>query len=99
MAGIGTIRLLLPVVASNFSVISAGSVPLALSVSPLALAAAAASLVTILVSAHIPAGKSARTPVMEFPGKYRLLRARYGRGGGGGNPTERPLRTASILNL
>lgn len=65
-AGVGSVALTLPVVEKNFAVISANSVPLALSVSVSALGAAAAvSLVTILFSAYIPARKAAKTPVMD----------------------------------
>lgn len=66
MAGIGSTALLLPVVAQKFSTISSSAVPLTLSVSvPAVLAAAAVSMVTILISAYIPAKKAAGTPVME----------------------------------
>ncbi|MDE7323184.1 MAG: ABC transporter permease [Lachnospiraceae bacterium] len=65
-AGIGSVALALPVVEKNFAVISARSVPLRLSVSVPALAAAVAvSLVTILISAYIPARKAAAVPVMD----------------------------------
>jgi len=64
--GIGSIRLVIPVVAGNFGTILYSSVPLTLAVSVPAIAAAAAvSLVTILISAYIPARKAANTPVME----------------------------------
>ena len=66
LAGIGSVRLLLPVVAGKFRNILHSTVPLTLSVSGPAIAAAAAlSLVTILISAYIPARKAANTPVME----------------------------------
>ncbi|TCL41556.1 ABC transporter permease [Harryflintia acetispora] len=65
LAGIAGTALLLPVVARNFGTITSSSVPLTLAVSVPALAAAAAiSLVTILISAYIPARKAAGTPVM-----------------------------------
>jgi len=66
VAGIGSIRLVIPVVAGNLGTILYSTVPLTLSVSVPAIAAAAAvSLVTILISAYIPARKAANTPVME----------------------------------
>lgn len=65
-AGIGGVALLLPLVARNFATMSASDIPLVLSVSVPALAAAAAvSLVTIYISAYIPARRAAATPVME----------------------------------
>lgn len=65
-AGIGGVALALPVVKKNFATISASNVELGLSVSVPALAAAiAVSLVTILLSAYIPARKAALVPVME----------------------------------
>ena len=64
--GIGSVALALPVVEKNFATISASDVPLELSVSVPALAAAiAVSFVTIMISAYIPAGKAASVPVME----------------------------------
>lgn len=66
LIGIGSIELVLPIVASNFSTIINSTVPLALSVSaPALVVAAAVSLVTILISAYIPAKKAAATPVMD----------------------------------
>lgn len=66
MVGIGSIGLVIPIVAGNFRNISQSTVPLTLSVSiPAIVAAAAVSLVTILISAYIPARKAANTPVME----------------------------------
>ncbi len=66
IVGIGSIRLVIPVVAVNFGTILHDTVPLTLSVSvPAIVAAAAVSLVTILISAYIPARKAANTPVME----------------------------------
>jgi putative ABC transport system permease protein len=66
LVGIGSIKLILPIVASNFSTIISSTVPLTLSVSvPALIVATAVSLVTILISAHIPAKKAAATPVME----------------------------------
>lgn len=66
MVGIGSIGLVIPIVAGNFGNILKSTVPLTLSVSvPAIVAAAAVSLVTILISAYIPARKAANTPVME----------------------------------
>ena len=66
LAGIGSIELILPIVSSKFSTIISSTVPLTLSVSVVTLVAAAAvSLITILISAYIPAKKAADTPVME----------------------------------
>lgn len=66
LAGIGSIGLILPIVAGNFSTIISSTVPLTLSVSvPALVIAAAVSLFTILISAYIPARKAANTPVME----------------------------------
>lgn len=65
-AGIGGAALILPIVEKNFAVMAASSAGLALSVSvPVLAAAAAVSLVTILISAYIPARKAAAIPVME----------------------------------
>ena len=65
-AGIGSVALALPIVEKNFATISTSNVPLTLSVSIPALAAAIGiSLVTILISAYIPARKAAAIPVME----------------------------------
>ena len=66
LAGIGSTALVIPVVKSNFGSVFTDVVPLTLSVSIPAIAAASAvSLVTILISAYIPAKKAAGTPVME----------------------------------
>jgi putative ABC transport system permease protein len=66
LVGIGSIKLVIPIVAGNFGTIIHSAVPLTLSVSvPAIIAAAAVSLVTILISAYIPARKAANTPVME----------------------------------
>ncbi|MDR1206011.1 MAG: FtsX-like permease family protein [Peptococcaceae bacterium] len=66
IAGIGSIGLVLPLVARNFENLLYSAVPLTLSVSVPAIAAAAAvSTVTILISAYIPARKAAGAPVME----------------------------------
>ncbi len=64
--GIGSIWLVLFVVAKNFGNILYDTVPLTLTVSaPAIIVAAVVSMVTILISAYIPARKAARTPVME----------------------------------
>ena len=66
MVGIGSIGLVIPIVAKNFGEILHSSVPLTLSVSiPTIIVAAVVSLITILISAYIPARKAANTPVME----------------------------------
>lgn len=66
VAGIGSIGLVIPVIAEKFGNVIPVDVPLTLKVSVPALAAAAAvSLATILISAYIPARKAANTPVME----------------------------------
>lgn len=65
VTGIGSIGLILPVVARNFNIITSSSIPLTLSVSfPVLVVAAAVSLAAILISAYIPAKKAAGTPVM-----------------------------------
>ena len=66
LAGIGSIQIVIAVVARNFGNIIYDSVPLTLTVSVPAIGAAAViSLITILISAYIPARKAANTPVME----------------------------------
>jgi putative ABC transport system permease protein len=66
LVGIGSVELILPIITSNFSIMISSTVPLTLSVSvPAIVAAAAVSLITILISAYIPAKKAAATPVME----------------------------------
>lgn len=66
IVGIGSIAFVIPIVAGNFGNIIQVTVPLTLSVSvPTIVAAAAVSLITILISAYIPARKAAKTPVME----------------------------------
>jgi putative ABC transport system permease protein len=66
IVGIGSIGLVIPIVAGNFASFAYSTVPLTLSVSIPAIAVAAAvSLVTILISAYIPARKAANTPIME----------------------------------
>jgi putative ABC transport system permease protein len=64
--GIGSIGLVIPIVAENFKSILYSTVPLSLWVSLPAIAAAAVvSLITILISAYIPARKAANTPIVE----------------------------------
>ncbi|MBU5675258.1 FtsX-like permease family protein [Alkaliphilus sp. MSJ-5] len=66
IVGIGSIGLVISVVARNFGSILYSNVPLTLTVSiPAIVGAAAVSMVTILISAYIPARKAASTPVME----------------------------------
>ncbi|MBU3178521.1 FtsX-like permease family protein [Clostridium estertheticum] len=66
IVGIGSIRLVISVVAGNFGSIMYSNVPLTLTVSiPVIVVAAVVSMVTILISAYIPARKAATTPVME----------------------------------
>lgn len=66
IVGITSIKILLPVVAGNFSTIINSAVPLTMSLSvPVLMGAAAVSLATILISAYIPAKKAADTPIME----------------------------------
>lgn len=64
--GIGGTAAVLPVIASNMGMLAENSVPLALSLSVPSLAAATiTSLITIMISAYIPARKAATRPVME----------------------------------
>jgi putative ABC transport system permease protein len=66
IVGIGSIGLVISVVARNFENVMYSNVPLTLTVSiPAIVVAAAVSMVTILISAYIPARKAASTPVME----------------------------------
>ncbi|OOM73680.1 ABC transporter permease YtrF precursor [Clostridium puniceum] len=66
IVGIGSIGLLIPIIAGNLGNIMPITVPLTLSVSVSAIiAAVAVSLVTILISAYIPARKAANTPIMD----------------------------------
>lgn len=66
ITGIGSIRLVISVVARKFGNIMYSNVPLTLTVSiPVIVVAVAVSMVTILVSAYLPARKAASTPVME----------------------------------
>lgn len=65
LVGIPTVNGVLSLVSKNFNNFAYSGVPLDLHVSlPIILCAIAVSLVTILVSAYIPAHKAARTPVM-----------------------------------
>ena len=66
LIGLGSIGLVISVVARNFGSILYSAVPLTLTVSaPAIVVAAAVSLATILISAYIPARKAVNTPVME----------------------------------
>lgn len=66
LIGIGAIGLVISVVAKNFGDILYSGVPLTVTISLPAIALAAiVSLITILISAYIPARKAAGTPVME----------------------------------
>lgn len=66
LVGIPSIRLVLALVEKNFANAMYDTVPLALVLSiPVLIGAAVISLITILISAYIPAKKAARTPVME----------------------------------
>ncbi len=66
IVGIGSIRLVISIVSSNFGNILYSTVPLTLTVSSLAIiVAVAVSMITILISAYIPAQKAASTPVIE----------------------------------
>ena len=66
LAGIPSIKLVLSLVAKNFANVMYDNVPLTLVVSlPALVAAAIISMITILISAYIPAKKAASTPVME----------------------------------
>lgn len=66
LTGIPSIRLVLSIVAENFANVLYNNVPLTLAVSVPALAAAAViSMITILISAYVPAKKAAGTSVME----------------------------------
>lgn len=66
LTGIGSIGIVISVVSKNFGNILYDGVPLTMHVSILAIAGAAAvSLITILISAYIPARKAAAMPVME----------------------------------
>ncbi len=66
IVGIATITLLIPIIANNFVSIMHSNVPLKLYVSiPVISIAAAVSLITILISAYIPAKRTSKTPIME----------------------------------
>lgn len=66
VAGIGSIGFVISVVDKNFESVLYTNVPLTLNVSVFAIVGAATvSIITILISAYIPARKSANTPVME----------------------------------
>jgi len=66
LVGIPSIQLVLTLVAKNFANAMYDNVPLTLVVSvPALVATAVISMITILISAYIPAKKAASTPVME----------------------------------
>ncbi|MCB6608571.1 FtsX-like permease family protein [[Clostridium] symbiosum] len=66
LIGIPSIQFVISLVAGNFGAVMYDSVPLTLCISlPAICAAAVISMITILISAYIPARKAARTPVME----------------------------------
>ncbi|MCI8646364.1 MAG: ABC transporter permease [Firmicutes bacterium] len=66
LVGIPCIKFVLLLTAENFGNIMYDNVPLTLSISVPAIAAAAViSMITILISAYIPASRACRTPVME----------------------------------
>lgn len=76
LVGIPSIDLVLSLAAENFSNILYHNVPLVLKVSvPILLAAAVISMITILISAYIPAKKAAGTPVMECIRQTNEIRA------------------------
>ncbi|MBT9778464.1 FtsX-like permease family protein [Clostridium sp. MCC353] len=66
LIGIPSIDLVISMVSKNFRNIFYDTVPLTLTVSlPIIAGAAAVSMITILISAYLPARKAAGTPVME----------------------------------
>lgn len=66
LVGIGSMGLVISAVTSNFGNMLYENVPLTLKISlPAIVIAAVVSMVTILISAYIPARKAANTPIME----------------------------------
>jgi putative ABC transport system permease protein len=66
VTGIVSIGLVISIIAKNFATVLYIDVPLTLTLSiPAIIVAAVVSMVTILISAYIPARKAASTPVME----------------------------------
>lgn len=66
LVGISSMGLVISAVTSNFGNMFYDNVPLTLTVSlPAIVVAAVVSMVTILISAYIPARKAANTPIME----------------------------------
>lgn len=64
--GIGSITLVIALIAGNFKNILSTDVPLTLTISvPALIASAVISMITILISAYIPARKAAKRPVLE----------------------------------
>ncbi|GCF93064.1 ABC transporter permease [Enterococcus florum] len=65
LAGLTSIRLVIQLVAQNFTTITSSEVPLTMTISlPILAAAVGVSLITILISAYLPARKAAKTPIM-----------------------------------
>ena len=65
LIGIPSVQLVIALAAKNFSSVMYDNVPLTLTISlPALLAAAVISLITILISAYIPARKAANMPIM-----------------------------------
>ncbi|OPJ60599.1 ABC transporter permease [Clostridium oryzae] len=66
IVGLGSIDIVISVVAKKFNSILYANVPFNLTISlPAIIVAAVVSIVTILISAYIPAKKAANTPIME----------------------------------
>ena len=66
ITGLASIRLVISIVSEKFGNILYSGVPLVMKVSlPVIAAAAAVSLITILISTYIPARKAVRVPVMD----------------------------------
>lgn len=64
--GLVSIKIVISIVAVNFGNVMYSNVPLTLTVSlPIIMGAAAVSMITILISAYIPAKKVANTPVID----------------------------------
>lgn len=79
LTGLGSIRLVISAVSGNFGSILYTGVPLTMKVSALAVGGAAAvSLVTILISAYLPAKKAVHLPVMECIRQTNEIKAESG---------------------
>lgn len=75
LVGLGSIHLVMSAVEQRFGDILYSGIPLTVCLSiPVLIAAAAFSLVTILISAYIPARKAAATPVMACIRQTREIR-------------------------